>query len=140
MPKELSCGAVIFRRTNSEIKYLLLHYGMGHWGFVKGHVEKGESEIDTVVRETKEETGITDLRFIPGFREKITYFYRMNGKTNFKRVIFFLAETRTSDVKLSFEHVGYDWLSFEDAYQRLTFKNSKEVLAKAHKFLKTTKS
>ena len=122
--------------TNTEPKYLLLQYDAGHWDFVKGNVELNESEKDTVIRELQEETGIVEARFLDGFREKIEYFYRRQGTTIHKEVIFFLIETHTETVTLSFEHVGYAWLSYQDAMERLTFKNAKDVLRKAHELLK----
>jgi len=131
---EKSCGAVVFKR-NGEVEYLLLHYEAGHWDYVKGQVEQDESEKYTVTRELKEETGITDARFIEGFREEISYFYRRRGRTVHKEVIFFLIETKDSNVKLSYEHVGYEWLNYEKAMAKLTFANAKKVLAKAHEFL-----
>ncbi len=135
MMRKKSCGAVVFRK-NQEVKYLLLHYEAGHWDYIKGEVEKGESEKDTVVRELREETGITDARFIEGFREEISYFYKMGGRTIYKEVVFFLMETETSDVVLSFEHTGYEWLDYQKAMERLTFENAKNILRKAHTFLK----
>ena len=51
MDHEKSCGAVIVRDGNG-IEYLLLQYETGHWDFVKGHVELGESEVETTSRET----------------------------------------------------------------------------------------
>ena len=135
MLREKSCGAVVFLK-NTEAKYLLLHYEAGHWDFVKGNVEPNESEKDTVIRELQEETGIADGRFINGFREKIEYFYRRQGATIHKEVIFFLIETHTEKIKLSYEHVGYTWLDYQNAIKRLTFKNAKEVLQKTHKLLK----
>ena len=132
---EKSCGAVIFLK-NSEAKYLLLHYGAGHWDFVKGNVEPNESEKDTVIRELQEETGIVNPRFIDDFREKIEYFYRRHGSTIHKEVIFFLIETHTEKVKLSYEHVGYIWLDYQHAMEKLTFKNAKNVLEKAQKLLR----
>ena len=135
MFREKSCGAVVVL-TNTEPKYLLLQYDAGHWDFVKGNVELNESEKDTVIRELQEETGIVEARFLDGFREKIEYFYRRQGTTIHKEVIFFLIETHTETVTLSFEHVGYAWLSYQDAMERLTFKNAKDVLRKAHKLLK----
>jgi len=131
---EKSCGAVVFKR-DGEVEYLLLHYEAGHWDYVKGQVEQDESEKDTVTRELKEETGITDAGFIEGFREEISYFYRRGGRTVHKEVIFFLIETKDSNVKLSYEHVGYEWLNYEKAMAKLTFANAKKVLAKAHGFL-----
>lgn len=131
---EKSCGAVVYLKS-SEVKYLLLRYGAGHWDFVKGNVEPKESEKDTVIRELKEETGIDDARFINDFREKIEYFYRRQGTTVHKEVIFFLIETHTEQVRLSFEHVGYTWLDYQNALKKLTFKNAKDVLQKAHELL-----
>jgi 8-oxo-dGTP pyrophosphatase MutT (NUDIX family) len=121
---------------NTEVNYLLLRYGAGHWDFVKGNVEPNESEKATVIRELQEETGIVDARFIEGFREKIEYFYRRQGTTIHKEVIFFLIETHTEKVELSYEHVGYTWLNYQHALGRLTFKNGEDVLQKAHELLK----
>ena len=135
MISEKSCGAVVVL-TNSAPKYLLLHYEAGHWDFVKGNVEPKESEKDTVIRELQEETGIIEARFIDDFKEKIEYFYRRQGATIHKEVIFFLLETHTETVKLSFEHVGFIWLDYQPAMEKLTFKNAKDVLQKAHKLLK----
>jgi 8-oxo-dGTP pyrophosphatase MutT (NUDIX family) len=133
--KEVSCGAVIYRKKGKEVKYLLLHYEAGHWGMVKGNVEKGEDCRATVVREAEEETGITDLKFHPGFKERINYFYRRDGKTIYKEVIFLLAETETKEIKLSFEHKGFKWLSYRKAMKQLTFATAKKVLEKAHRQL-----
>ena len=131
MINERSCGAVIFIKEK-EIKYLLLHYGLGHWEFVKGKIEDNENDKETVIRETKEEVNIEDLKFIPGFKEKIQFFYKKDKELVKKEVIYYLAETKTKKVKLSFEHINYKWLNYEEALKQLTFKNSKEILKKAH--------
>jgi len=134
MLHEKSCGAVVFFR-NVQLKYLLLQYEAGHWDFVKGNVEPNESETDTVLRELKEETGIVATQTIEGFREGIQYFYRRQGETIQKEVVFYLIQADTEKVELSFEHVGYAWLDYPDALERLTFKNAKDVLQKADAFL-----
>ena len=134
--REISAGAIVFRKDKNGIKFLLLHYPHGHWDFPKGHVEKGEKEIDAAIREIKEETGIDDLKFIIGFNEKISYWYVEDGEKRFKEVYLFLAETKKEEVKLSYEHVGYEWLEYEKALERLTYNNSKEVLKKAWDWLK----
>jgi 8-oxo-dGTP pyrophosphatase MutT (NUDIX family) len=113
-----------------------LNYAAGHWDFVKGNVEANESEQQTVVRELQEETGITGAQFIDGFRESIAYFYRRQGLTVHKEVVFFVMEAFTDKVELSFEHVGFIWLDYKHALEKLTFKNSKDVLQKAHDFIK----
>ena len=142
MPVEKSAGAIIFRKEGNEIYYLLLHYPSSakaprdYWDLPKGHIEKGEKIEKTVKREVKEETGLEDLKFVEGFKEWIKYFFKFDGKNIFKIVTFLLAETKTEDVKISFEHVGYKWFSYEEAIKQLTFKNAKEILKKANDFLK----
>jgi len=133
---EKSCGAIIFTRNNTR-RYLLLKYGWGHWGFVKGHVEKGEDENQTVLREMEEETGIKaeQLQFIPSFNEKISYFYTKEGKKIYKEVIYFLAESYGMQIKLSHEHTDYSWLPYNEAMKQLTYENDRMVLEKAEKFL-----
>ncbi len=143
MPKiEKSAGAIIFRRENGKIFYLLLHYpSLTHrseksfWDFPKGHVEKKESEIDTVKREIFEETGIKEIKILKGFKEKIKYFFRWQGQTVLKFVTFYLAETPQKEVKISSEHLDWCWAEFKKAYSLLAHQNSKEILKKAHSFL-----
>ena len=145
MPKETSAGAVIFRKEDNQIYYLLLHYKSGHWDFPKGHIEEGEKEDETVKREIKEETGIEDVKIIEGFKEWIKYAFRQTyglekGEKKkapwvFKIVTFYLAETKTKEVKISFEHTGYKWLPYESAFEQLTFKKAKEILKRAHHYL-----
>ncbi len=139
MPREKSCGAVVFKK-NTTILYLLLHYASGHWDFVKGQVEANESEKETVMRELKEETGIEGADFVGDFREEINYFYRRRDTTIFKKVTYFLVQSHTSEVELSYEHVAYVWLNYRKAIERLTFKNARNVLKKAHTFLKSVES
>lgn len=135
MPKEKSAGAVVFREDEG-IKYLLLHYAGGHWEFVKGHIEKGEEEKQTVMRELEEETAITKADFIDGFKEEIKYFFRRKDATVFKQVVFYLLKSEQKKVELSFEHIGYKWLDLRSALKILTFPNSKKVLKKADDFIK----
>ncbi len=135
MPKEKSCGAIVFKKQKDKAKYLLLHYEAGHWDFPKGHQEKKETEEQTAAREIKEETGIEDIEFVDGFKETVKYFYKKGEETVYKEVAFYLAESATEHVKLSFEHIGYAWLSYDNAYKKLTFNNSKELLRKANQFL-----
>jgi bis(5'-nucleosidyl)-tetraphosphatase len=136
MLREKSCGAVVFSIKSIRTKYLLLNYEAGHWDFVKGNVEPNESEKETVIRELREETGVVDAQFVEGFKETIVYFYRRQGTTIRKEVVFFLIESYTEKVELSFEHIGYIWLDYQHAMEKLSFKNAKVVIQKAHEFLK----
>ena len=135
MLEERSAGAILFSKNDGSVEYLLLHYHAGHWDFPKGNVEEGENELDTVRREVKEETSIDSIKFVDGFKKKVEYNYRRAGKPVHKEVIFYLAKTNVKDVRLSFEHKGYGWLSYEEALKRLTYKNSKIILKDANSFL-----
>ena len=139
MKKERSAGAILFRKEKKPI-FLLLHYEAKHWDFPKGNIEKGEKDQDTVKREIKEETGIKDVEIIPDFKEKIQYYFKFKSELINKTVIFYLAKTKTKQVKLSFEHIGSTWLPYDKAIEKLTFKNAKEILKKANDFLKTHKT
>lgn len=139
--KEKSAGAVMFKKTGEKIEYLLLKYPSSaktkkaYWDLPKGHIEEGENEIDTVKREVEEETGLKDIEIIEGFKQSIKYFFRWEEKNIFKIVVFYLAEAKSGEVKISEEHIGYQWLPYEQAIKQLTFKNAKEVVKKADDFL-----
>ncbi len=135
MIEELSAGAVIFIEIDGERRYLTLHYPAGHWDFPKGGVEKGESEQEAAKREIKEETGLKIESFVPNFRRKIEYHYRRADGLSHKQVIFFLARANSDKVRLSYEHSGYEWLSFDQATKRLSFENARNILREASDFL-----
>ncbi len=136
MYDEISAGAVLYILSdNFEINYLILNYNYGHWDFPKGNIESGETEIETIKREVMEETGIVDIKLIEGFRQQISYKYRKKSKLVNKTVIYYLAETKSINVVLSFEHVNFAWLNFNDAINKLSFDNSKKVLKNAKDFL-----
>jgi len=138
MIEETSAGIVIFRKDGSRILFLLLHYPSGHWDFVKGKMEEGETTRQTSIRETKEETGITDITFIENFEEWIEYNFQYQGELVHKKVVFFLAETRTKDVEISHEHQNYIWMDYTTAMEKTTFDNAKTVLTRAQILLSKT--
>lgn len=138
--QEKSAGIVVFRREGNREYFLLLHYGLGHWGFTKGNIKVGETEKEAATREAGEETAITALKLIDDFREEIEYFYKRKGETVHKRVIYFLAETTERNIKLSYEHEGYKWLTFDEALKQLNFDNDKRVLKEAWKTIKNITS
>jgi len=138
MIEETSSGLVLFRKENKKILFLLLHYPSGHWDFVKGKIENGESPHQTTIRETKEETGITDIKFLDNFEEWIQYNFQFEGELVQKKVIFFLGETKTKDIKISHEHLNYTWMDYSTAMEKITFDNAKTVLSKSYTLLSKT--
>ena len=135
MIEETSAGIVLFRKEKLKKLFLLLHYPSGHWDFVKGKMEEGESTHQTAIRETKEETGIIDITFLENFEEWIEYNFQYQGELVHKKVVFFLAETKTVDVKISHEHTDYTWMDYNTAMEKTTFDNAKTVLTKAQMLL-----
>ena len=138
MIEETSAGIVLFRKEDSKNLFLLLHYPSGHWDFVKGKMEKGESTHETAIRETKEETGITDVNFLEDFEEWIEYNFQYQKELVHKKVVFFLAETKTKEVNISHEHLDYTWMDYTTAMEKTTFDNAKTVLTKAQMLLSKT--
>ena len=136
--REKSIGAIVFHREAHETRFLLLHYSLGHWDFPKGHVEENETDMQTLWRELEEETGLSQKtsKIIPGFLERITYFYKKESEAVFKEVLFYLMEAETEQVRLSPEHNDFLWLAIEPAIKKLTFPNAKQTLQKAQSFLK----
>ncbi len=119
----------------------MLYHGGGYWSFAKGKIEQEERSFQTALREIREETGLerNDLKFTGPFKvyEKFT-FLRGRGTTKtrvFKTVIFYLAETKKSWIRLSREHDGYGWFSYKEAIKILKHKDSQGVLTQANDFL-----
>jgi len=138
MIEETSAGIVLFRKEDSKILFLLLHYPSGHWDFVKGKMEKGESTHETAIREAEEETGITDITFLENFEEWIKYDFQYQGELVHKKVVFFLAETKTKEIMISHEHLDYTWMDYNTSMEKTTFDNAKTVLTRAQMLLTKT--
>jgi 8-oxo-dGTP pyrophosphatase MutT (NUDIX family) len=138
MIEETSAGIVLFRKEDSKILFLLLHYPSGHWDFIKGKREEGESTHETAIREAKEETGITDITFLENFEEWIKYDFQYQGELVHKKVVFFLAETKTKQVMISHEHLDYTWMDYNTSMKKTTFDNAKTVLTRAQMLLTKT--
>ena len=135
MIEERSAGVILFNKTDG-IQFLILKYPSGHWDFVKGNIEEGEKEKETVRRELFEETGISNLEIHQGFNEKVEYnYYKKNNKVH-KIVSYYLAETNQKEVKLSYEHLDYKWSDYEDLMKSITFENSREILKKGNESIK----
>lgn len=131
---EKSCGTVLYTTINNEVHYLLIKSEDNYCGFPKGHIEKFETEIETALRETWEETSIK-ATITDGFRQETTYTMG-NGKT--KSVVYFLASYANQNPthNKGFEHNDYLQLTFDEAYSMLTFENTKEILKAANDYLK----
>ena len=133
---EKSCGAVVYCQKGNDIKYLLVCEHGGYWVFPKGHMETGESEHETALREIKEETGL-DVTFIDGFRVKDEHNLAREGRPNtIKQTIYFLANYEDQTFVPQESEISQIALhDFESAMASLQFDSFKNILAQAHDFL-----
>ena len=135
MRHEKSCGGLIYREHDGETQLLLLkHRCGGHWSFPKGHMESGETEMETALREIREETGLR-VFLRDGFRESVEYSPKPNVK---KQVIYFIGFTlNESTLHPQEEEVSeLQWWEIHEAYDAVTFRNDKNLIAHAIDYIK----
>ena len=128
-----SAGGVVFRRTRSDVLFLVLLDGHGNWGFPKGHVEPGESLAQASRREISEETGLFDLVVHRSLGEISWTCASATGARLEKRCHYFLVETETQAVQPQRDE-GIEccrWLPQPEARDTLTFDSVKNILDQA---------
>lgn len=133
--KEKSCGAVVINKDSTERKYLLIRSKGGVCGFPKGHVENGETEINTARREILEETGLF-VDFIDGFRLVESYSFVKDDILIEKEVVYFLCEYSDQTPRPQESEISDIYLlDYKAALERLRFDSAKKVLLEAEKCL-----
>ena len=131
--KEKSCGCVIIKQNKVLLVY---EKNRNFWGFPKGHVEEGENEIQTALREVKEEVGI-DVEINENKRYAINYV--INNEID-KTSVFYIATPKTENIVLQESEIeDSKWCDFDEALNTLTFDNTKEVLKKVIEDIKNNK-
>ena len=134
MTCEKSCGAVVYTKANGTIKYLLVQSLEGFWGFPKGHMEEGETEEQTALREIKEEVGL-NVTLHKGFRT--TDEHGIPGKPGvMKQIVYFCAAyDQQPFTPLASELAGAALVTYEEALRLFQFESSKRILKEANDFL-----
>lgn len=127
MKKEKSCGVIVIKRENEEFKILLLEHQKGHISYPKGHVEENETELQTAEREVKEETNI-DVKIDETKRYTMNY---ITDRGASKEVVLFLAQKIGGNLSRQESEISQiEWLGFDDAISRLSYKNTKDLFKK----------
>ena len=135
MKTEKSCGAVVFTQESGGIKYVIIQSKEGFFGFPKGHVEDGETEAETALREIKEETGLT-VSLLDGFRTEDSHTFVRKGETRMKHIVYFLAEfSGQAPVAQESELNSICLMDYETAMSAFQFESSKRILTEAHEYL-----
>jgi bis(5'-nucleosidyl)-tetraphosphatase len=128
---EHSAGAVLFSQSGTQRLYVLVTERSGNTGLPKGHVETGETQEQTALREIYEETGLP-ARLLPGFGGEIVY---PQGRGMLKHFTYFLAEYDAQLTPVSGEDVIAQALPYEQALQKLSFADVRKILRNAETFL-----
>ncbi len=128
---EYSAGAVLYCEQDGERLYVLVTELSGNTGLPKGHVEEGENETQTALREIYEETGIT-ARIVPGFGGDIVY---PQGRGMLKHFTYFLATFDCTQGIASGDDVQAHILPYDQAYRKLSFSDVRIILKQAEEFL-----
>lgn len=130
---EKSCGGIIVMNKDNEKKFLVIKQRSGYYGFPKGHVEDGETEEETALREVYEEVGLKPT-VVDGFRETLDYQVRQGVM---KEAVFFLMEEIEGNVMADKEEVlEYLWLDYKSVWKKITFQEEKEAFLRAYEYLK----
>ena len=133
MKREKSCGALVYRYEGDRLMLLLLrHRHGGHWSFPKGHVELGETEVQTAEREVQEETGLR-VKVDDGFGAENAYMTRADTR---KQVVYFIATADDQPLVAQRGEVReVRWEPVEKAPRRLTYAGDREILKNAYAYL-----
>lgn len=124
MINEKSAGCIIIENE----KILLVKQTSGNWGFPKGHLEKGESETEAAIRETKEETNLDVTILDENKRYSIEY---DTNKGTHKEAVYFLAKKTSNNItRQESEITEIKWFNFEEAIETISFENAKALLKK----------
>lgn len=134
----------VFIVTFNKNKYLILKRKLHWegWEFPKGGRKEKERVEKTIKREIKEETGQKPITII---------YFNKTGSWKYPKTLpdrpgikgmswqLFAAEIKNLKIKLAKEHESYKWLSYNQAYKMLTYKNQKTCLKLVNNYLKKIK-
>ncbi|MCH9632088.1 MAG: hypothetical protein S4CHLAM6_04120 [Chlamydiae bacterium] len=111
-------------------KYLFLHRSIGMplentWLPPAGKMEKDETPLSGVLRETFEETGIN---LDPALLQFISKFYVKKTGLDYVYHLYYQKLTKLPKVCLNFEHQDYKWLSLEEALKMPLIEGCEEII------------
>jgi dATP pyrophosphohydrolase len=127
--------ALVFRQNGQKTEYLLLKRlpeRNGFWQPVTGGLEEGETRMQALYREIREETGVKNI-----IRVIEDLYYFEFSDPNFNREYVYGVEVSSSeDIVLDgHEHSEYRWCSYREALVLLTWKENKQALKRLDRIL-----
>jgi 8-oxo-dGTP pyrophosphatase MutT (NUDIX family) len=133
---EHSAGGVVVRLDQGVPFVLLIRDSYGHWGFPKGHLERGERADTAALREVIEETGLTGVSLL-GSIATIDWYFRFRGSLIHKNCEFFLMQTSTQSTKPQKSEgiTACRWTTLDEARRLIAYDNARDVLNRACEML-----
>jgi 8-oxo-dGTP pyrophosphatase MutT (NUDIX family) len=128
---QFSSGGVVIRGTGETLEVLLIKDSYGHWTWAKGHLEKGETEEETALREISEETGLKTLKIIDSLGKQ-EYWFSLGEKKIFKTVTVFLVKAGSGEeIKIQVEEVQEAaWFAPQESIEKIEYEGSRTLLEK----------
>jgi len=137
--------AILFRKIDGKIQYLLLKRISsigGFWQPVTGGIEEGETKIEALKREVREETGIKNIVRIMKdiyYDEFWDFFKREGCQHLIKEYVFGVEVSSNEKIVISREHSEYRWCGFKEALKLLKWKGNREAIKKLNEILSRQK-
>src|SRR5829696_6994226 len=133
---EKSAGGVVVRVVEGQPVFLLIRDSYGHWGFPKGHLERGERADTAALREVMEETGLRSVELVDSIAS-IEWHFRFQGALIHKNCEFFLMRTAadTTEPQQSEGITACKWTTLDEARKLIAYENARAVLQQAHDML-----
>ena len=136
---------ILFRKVEGGIEYLLLKTTPERedfWQPVTGGLEEGETEVEALKREVREETGIKNvvgiIKNVDYFEYPDAHFINIKGFDFIKEYVFGVEvdpnERITIDGK---EHSQFRWCSFQEAVELLKWDENKRALSRLNEIVKS---
>ena len=136
MKKDESFGVIPLSKERGHWEvFLIQHRGGRYWGFPKGHGEANETPFESAARELKEETHLDCVRLLKEEPLEESYWFRIEGKRVFKKVLYFIAEV-SGEVQLQKTEINDGkWVPLPDAIDQVTHPEGKSILTEVNRFL-----
>ena len=131
---EISAGAIVYRKKNDEVEFLLLQNKGEKWEFPIGHLKEREELYSCAKREVMEETGLRTVHLDTTFHHHVTIKKEFLRDISFKTIHLFLVEA-TEEVTISSEHINYTWAQETEAKALLKKEYKVTALQKAISYI-----
>lgn len=131
--EEISAGGVVVDVRNRQAYLALIarhnRAGRVEWCLPKGHVEAGETLVQTAEREVEEETGIRGRALVT--LGVIDYWFSIPGFRIHKMVHHYLLEALGGEISIEgdpdHEAIDAAWFRLDEAHRHLTFPNERRI-------------